>query len=137
MSRNPYDKFHQLGERDARELREHILAAFYARYPEVLASVNRDSVSFGSLTEKTKSMVRFAFDRDAARASLDIPDQVKQEPWQNLDSILGALERAGCCTENGYIHAAEDVVANALRDWLRACSVSSNHQNGAAKELNP
>jgi len=38
--------------------------------------------------------------------------------WQNLDRILDVLEKAGC-TRGGYVHAAEDVVANAIRDWLR------------------
>lgn len=39
--------------------------------------------------------------------------------WQNLDRILDALERAGCCRD-GYVHAPEDVVANAIREWLRS-----------------
>lgn len=39
--------------------------------------------------------------------------------WQNLDRILDALEKAGCC-RNGYVHAPEDVVANTIRDWLRS-----------------
>ena len=45
----------------------------------------------------------------------------KPEPvaWQNLDKILDVLEAAGCC-QNGYVNAPEDVVANALRDWLRS-----------------
>ena len=42
-----------------------------------------------------------------------------KDEWQNLDRIIDALERAGCCRD-GYVHAPEDVVANAIRDWLRS-----------------
>jgi hypothetical protein len=111
-----FNSFRQLGAPEARELTNSIMGAFYARYPEVLQAVNYDAASFGELTEKTKTMVREALDRDSVHAS-------KREPWQNLDSILDVLDRAGCCTGTGYIHAAEDVVANALRNWLRTSSV--------------
>lgn len=47
--------------------------------------------------------------------------QVQQQPWQNLDSILNAMEAADCCHDD-YVHAPQDVVANALRDWLRSAS---------------
>lgn len=47
-----------------------------------------------------------------------------QEPWQNLDLIIDALEKAECC-RNGHVYAAEDVIAHAIRDWLRASVVPS------------
>lgn len=37
--------------------------------------------------------------------------------WKNLDRIIDALEAAGCC-KNGRVHAPEDVVAGAIRNWL-------------------
>lgn len=37
--------------------------------------------------------------------------------WKNLDRILDVLQAAGCC-KDGRVHAPEDVVANAIRDWL-------------------
>lgn len=60
-----FNSFRQLGGPEARELRDSILGAFYARYPEVQKAVNYDSASFGELTEKTRKMVRQALDRDA------------------------------------------------------------------------
>ena len=63
--------------------------------------------------------------REIARNALSLPVPVPQdrdaviEEWQNIDNILDVLEKAGCC-RNGHVHAAEDVVANAIRDWLRA-----------------
>lgn len=47
------------------------------------------------------------------------------EEWQNLDRIIDALEKAGLC-KNSSVSAPEDVVANAIRDWLRAISAPAN-----------
>ena len=44
--------------------------------------------------------------------------------WQNIDKIIDVLDKAGCCRE-GMVHAPEDVVANLLRDWLRALAAPS------------
>lgn len=59
----------------------------------------------------------FAKDCGFEVASLEIHE------WQNMDLIIDALERAGCCRD-GYVIAPEDVVANAIRDWLRALQPS-------------
>lgn len=49
----------------------------------------------------------------------DLHEETEALPqWQNLDHIIDVLEKAGC-TKDGRVHAPEDVVANALRDWLR------------------
>lgn len=45
-------------------------------------------------------------------------DEANVCSWQNLDRILDVLRAAGCCKDS-YVHAPEDVVANAIRDWLR------------------
>ncbi len=44
-------------------------------------------------------------------------EQMETSEWKNLDRIIDALEKAGCC-HNGYINAPEDIVAHAIRDWL-------------------
>ncbi len=64
-----FNSLRQLGGPEAHELKNSIMGAFYARYPEVQKAVNYDSASFGELTEKTKAMVRKALDRDAAMHS--------------------------------------------------------------------
>lgn len=60
-----FNSFKQLSTRDADDLRERVMGAFYARHPAVLNAVQYDSLGFGSLTEKTRKMVRTALDQDA------------------------------------------------------------------------
>ena len=50
-----------------------------------------------------------------ARAALE----AMPRPWQNIDHILNALDKAEC-SRHGHVYAAEDVVAKAIRDWLNA-----------------
>lgn len=46
---------------------------------------------------------------------------------ENLDRIIDALQAAGCC-RNGCVYAVEDVVANAIRDFIRAGLRSHDEQ---------
>lgn len=55
---------------------------------------------------------------------------------ENIDRILDALEAAGCC-RNNYVNAPEDVVANAIREFLRARCSCGKTADSAAESAQP
>lgn len=59
-----------------------------------------------------------AIDAKVAAEAADEIERLRARPWQNLDAIIDALEKANL-TRGGYVNAPEDVVANTIRDWLR------------------
>lgn len=105
-----FNSFQQLGGPEARELRDSILGAFYARYPDVQKAVSYDSASFGELTEKTRALVRQALDRDAAMRELArplcteddgslepvFPEQIARARWPE-ETIEHRAMRAAFC----------------------------------------